>query len=206
MNYDLHHLTQDNSQKVIGPIQDDEALFLYSIIVGMRLKTVFEIGGLSGYSAANFLAAVGQTGRVFTVDINPVQSRSPNHICIQKDVRQICHADLNYSHIDMIFFDCHMYDEQMIAYHNLSACGAIDDSTVIALHDTNLHYEGFLTEGCRYTQITDGYIHQPVERRMVNTFSDLGYDAFYLHTSRDRHSLEFPFRHGVTVMNKRQRL
>ena len=206
MNYDLCHLTQDSSQRVIGPIQDDEALFLYSIIVGMKLKTVFEIGGLSGYSAANFLAAVGQTGRVFTVDINPVQSRGRNHICIQKDVREITHKDLDYSHIDMIFFDCHMYDEQMTAYHNLLACGAIDDNTVIALHDTNLHYEEFLIEGSGYTQISEGYMHQPVERQMVNTFSSLGYDAFYLHTTPDKHSREFPFRHGVTVMNKRRTL
>lgn len=84
MKYDLDHLTQDNNQVVVGPIQDDEALFLYSIIVGMKLKTVFEIGGLSGYSATNFLAAVGETGKVFTVDINPVQSKGKNHICIQK--------------------------------------------------------------------------------------------------------------------------
>jgi hypothetical protein len=206
MKYDLSHLTQDTSQKVIGPIQDDEALFLYSIIVGMKLKTVFEIGGLSGYSASNFLAAVGDDGRVFTVDINPVESRGHNHICIQKDAREITYADLNYSHIDLIFFDCHMYEEQMQTYHTLLNCGAINDATIIALHDTNLHYQKFLVHECVYTQTVNGYAHQPVERQMVNTFSDLGYDAFYLHTTQDKHSSQFPFRHGVTVMNKRQRL
>jgi len=206
MKYDLNHLTQDPQQAVVGPIQDDEALFLYSIIVGMKLKTVFEIGGLSGYSATNFLAAVGETGRVFTVDINPVESRGENHICIQKNVCEISHEDLGYSHIDLIFFDCHMYKEQMTAYHKLLSYGAITDLTIIALHDTNLHYKEFLISECNYIEEIDGYSHQPVERQMVNTFSSLGYDAFYLHTTCDKHSSEFPFRHGVTVMNKRQKL
>ena len=42
-----------------GPLcaQDDEALLLYAITRGMRCRTVVEIGGLSGYSGRNFLAA-----------------------------------------------------------------------------------------------------------------------------------------------------
>ncbi len=44
--YDLDHLIQTNKQDVIGPIQDDEALLLYSIVKGMRLNRVLEIGGL----------------------------------------------------------------------------------------------------------------------------------------------------------------
>lgn len=99
-----------------------------------------------------------------------------------------------------------MYDEQMQTYYKLLNCGAITGSTIIALHDTNLHYKEFLIPECKYTEVVDGYIHQPVERQMVNAFSSLGYDAFYLHTTRDKHSLEFPFRHGVTIMNKRQKL
>jgi hypothetical protein len=204
MKYNLSHLTQDADQRVVGPIQDDEALFLYSIIVGMKLKTVFEIGGLGGYSATNFLAAVGDDGHVFTVDINPVESKGANHTCIQKSVGEITHADLNYSHIDLIFFDCHVYEEQMAVYHRLKKCNAITDTTIIALHDTNLHYPEFFSS--ELSAQTSGIEHQPVERQMVNTFSSLGYDAFYLHTTRDKHSLQFPFRHGVTVMNKRQRL
>ena len=57
VNYDLTHLTQNENQRVLGPIQDDEALFLYSIIRGCRLERILEIGGLNGYSARNFLKA-----------------------------------------------------------------------------------------------------------------------------------------------------
>lgn len=42
-------------------LQDDEALFLYSIVYGMRMSSVLEIGGLRGYSAQNFLQAMKPT-------------------------------------------------------------------------------------------------------------------------------------------------
>ena len=58
VKYDLSHLSQPENQNVSGPIQDDEALFLYSIIRGCRLERILEIGGLSGYSAKNFLQAL----------------------------------------------------------------------------------------------------------------------------------------------------
>ena len=41
--YDLTHLNQPSNQFVLGPIQDDEALFLYSIIRGSRLKYILEL-------------------------------------------------------------------------------------------------------------------------------------------------------------------
>ena len=72
VNYDLKHLTQNDDQRVLGPIQDDEALFLYSVIRGSRMRRVLEIGGLSGYSATNFLAAMCASGpgaMLYTVDI-----------------------------------------------------------------------------------------------------------------------------------------
>jgi predicted O-methyltransferase YrrM len=58
--FDLSHLVQPRSQAVGGPIQDDEALLLYAIVRVMRLRTILEIGGLDGYSARNFLKAVGK--------------------------------------------------------------------------------------------------------------------------------------------------
>ena len=58
VKYDLSHLTQSEDQNVGGPVQDDENLFLYSIIRGCRLSRILEIGGLDGYSAKNFLQAM----------------------------------------------------------------------------------------------------------------------------------------------------
>lgn len=46
--YNLEHLTQEDRQEVSGPIQDDEALFMFAIIRGMQIETVLEIVGLNG--------------------------------------------------------------------------------------------------------------------------------------------------------------
>ena len=70
--YNLEHLIQTKEQKVIGPIQDDEALLLFALIKTCLIKNVIEIGGLNGYSANNFLEAVGDNGSVITIDINLV--------------------------------------------------------------------------------------------------------------------------------------
>jgi predicted O-methyltransferase YrrM len=197
--YDLSHLQQFDDQFVIGPIQDDEALFLYATIRGIRIKTVLELGGLDGYSARNFLKAVGSDGRVFTCDIHPVAQQAPNHHVIIKDCTQLTPDDLLGAQPGLIFFDCHEYDAQIACFHRLLEHNLITDSTVLALHDTHLHPEKYVdwaypTEG--------GFVHQAVERRMVMYFAELGYHAFMLHTHPSAHSPTFPFRHGVTLMQK----
>ena len=87
VKYNLEHLTQNDSQNVLGPIQDDEALFLYSIIRGNRLSRILEIGGLAGYSAKNFLQALslGKNGILYTCDLNPVPVLAENHKVIIKN-------------------------------------------------------------------------------------------------------------------------
>ena len=196
--YNLDHLTQEESQAVAGPVQDDEALFLYSVIRGMRLKTVFEIGGLSGYSAINFLRAVGDDGTVYTCDINPVPIMGPNHRFIHKSAVEVEPADLEHPTLDLIFFDCHLYEIQMALFSRFKAWGIIDDHTVIALHDTNTHPSPAPSN----YPTSQGYVHQPVERRMVNDFVQMGYHSFSLHTRLHRHSAKFPYRHGVTLMSR----
>lgn len=197
--YNLQHLTQEADQRVIGPIQDDEALFLYSVIRGMRIKTVLEIGGLNGYSSKNFLEAVGSDGKVFTCDINPVPVLADNHIFLHKNAVHITPEDFNFEEIEMLFFDCHDYDVQMSVFNNLLSCGSINDNTVISLHDTNTHVQNFTN----WSKLTDqGWVHQSVERRMVNDLVELGWSPFCLHTKPCKHGDSLPFRHGITIMTK----
>lgn len=202
--YDLSHLTQDERQFVCGPIQDDEALFLYSIIKGMRIKRVLEIGGLSGYSAKNFLQAVGVDGTVYTCDINPVPILSDNHIFLHKNALDITLEDISFEPLEMIFFDCHDYHCQMSIYRKFLELGIINDDTVIALHDTNTHPQELYSLGfsvwCYPTE--QGWVHQSAERMMVNDLVKEGWHPFCLHTKLSKHSEEFPFRHGMTVMTK----
>lgn len=196
--YNLSHLTQEDNQKVGGPIQDDEALFLYSIIRGMRIKTVFEIGGLFGYSAKNFLEAVEEDGYVFTCDVNPVPTFGRNHIFLHKNALDITKDDFYGKIIELMFFDCHDYDVQMEVLNRFSKYNIINDSTVLAFHDTNTHPAQFFPS----YKNEEGWVHQTAERKMVNTLYDQGWHPFCLHTKHSKHSPEFPFRHGITVMSK----
>ena len=137
-NYDLSHLTQGDMQMVMGPIQDDEALFLYSIIKGMRLKTIMEIGFGDGYSAKNFLKAVGNDGLVISIDNGDwVYNIQENHIGICKDAGLVEKEDLPVDKLDMIFFDCHNYECQISLFDKLRTANIITNKTVLALHDTN---------------------------------------------------------------------
>jgi predicted O-methyltransferase YrrM len=200
VKYDLSHLTQPDEQAVFGPIQDDEALFLYAAIRGLRVKTVFEVGGLHGYSAENFLKAVGDDGLVFTCDFEPVPKRAKNHVVIQKDAAALTAADLRNKKIELVFFDCHDYEVQMAVFDRLLKKKLIDDETILALHDTNLHPAHIIVHA--YELPGGGWVHQPAERRMVNEFAARGYHAFSLHPKLDKHSKRFPFRHGLTLMQK----
>jgi predicted O-methyltransferase YrrM len=201
MHYDLTHLNQSH-QNVWGPIQDDEALFLYSIIRGMRIERILEIGGLSGYSGLNFLQAVKYTdkGIVYTCDINQVPKLAKNHKVIIKNALNITLDDLDNLPIELIFFDCHDM-VQMYIFHHLVKNGLITDKTVLALHDTNLHYSPYNRWG-PFIEKENGYAHQTVERNMVNIFKDLGYDIFSISTDQTKHSNEFPIRHGISVCQK----
>lgn len=205
VNYNLDHLTQPDNQRVLGPIQDDEALFLYSIVRGMRLNRVLEFGGLSGYSATNFLRAMDKVdGILYTVDLNPVPVRGPNHKVIVKNALNMTAADVDSKPLDLVFFDCHDM-VQMDIYHRFVEQGIINDATVLALHDTNLHYAPYNVWG-PFVATEGGYAHQPVERRMVNAFKDMDYNVFLLHTTKDKHSADFPFRHGVAICQKFKKL
>jgi hypothetical protein len=204
VKYNLDHLTQKKEQRIAGPIQDDEALFLYSIIRGSRLSRILEIGGLGGYSATNFLAALdyGKPGILYTCDINPVNKMGPNHKIITKNVVHLTNGDVDNLPLDLVFFDCHNM-LQMDMYHNFLRSGMITNNTIIALHDTNLHYPyPSFQPGGIYIEKENGYADQPVERKMVNIFKTLGYDIFSISTDQTKHDDSFPFRHGVTICKK----
>lgn len=205
--YDFSHLVQPLDQTVGGPVQDDEALLLYAVVRTMRLRRVLELGGLSGYSARNFLAALSWDvdTAVYSVDLNPVPSLAPNHFTICKDAALIEAADVHARPLDLVFFDCHVYDAQIALFVRLVQSGLITDATIIALHDTNLHPKKF-ADWCYPIQDADGstgFVHQPVERRMVNALrKELGYDVFCAHPDLARHDARLPYRHGLTLMKK----
>ena len=202
--YDLVHLNQDPSQKVTGPIQDDEALFMYSLIRGNRMERVLEVGALFGYSGRNFLAALEYTpkGKLYSLDLYPPPILGTNHKTIIKDIALLEPSDVDNLPLDLVFFDCHC-EAQKDAFLNLVKWGLVTNETVVALHDTNLHFDPWTHPSASHCERTEGgVVHQPVEREMRRWFKELGYQVFSIRTTRDKHSADFPWRHGLTVCQK----
>jgi len=204
VHYDLSHLTQQPDQSVLGPVQDDEALVMYAMIKGMRSRRVLEIGGLGGYSATNFVRAIdhgdGTRGTVYTVDLNRVPQVAGNHVCIRKDAADVSAADVDNEPLDVVFFDCHEYDAQMAMFVRLCKERMITDDTVLLLHDTNLHPIRTVPWA---REVEGGFVHQSVERDMVNQFKDsFGYDCVSIRTRKAVHNDFLPYRHGLTICQK----
>lgn len=204
--YQLDHLTQNADQRVGGPIQDDEALTLYGLVRVMRMRRVLEVGGLSGYSARNFLTALGDEAgaAVYTVDIHPVPSQAPHHHVLTKDCGKVMPQELHGEPLDLIFFDAHVLEPQMKLLARLEEARMLLPHTVIALHDTNLHPR----KGPAWSYplfengVEVGYVHQAVERQMVNRLRQAGWDAICLHMGRDRSDERLNARHGLTLMQR----
>lgn len=197
MNYNLNHLTQPSSQDLLGPIQDDEALVLFSIIRTSRLKRIVEIGGLSGYSAKNFLEAT-DGGTVITIDINSVPNMGVGHNTIIKSAADVNKEEIG-ERVDMVFFDCHHFEASLSFFNNMIEGGIIDDDTILVLHDTNLHYNKITGDSFHNGE---GWVHQVAERDLTNHFFDLGYQVLSLGTKPHSHNETFPYRHGLTICNK----
>ena len=217
--YELSHLVQEPSQKVGGPVQDDEALFLFGIVRGMRMRAVLEVGGLAGYSALNFARSLApdEKGLVVTIDIKPVRKVADNHETLQKDAGEVGARDLSpllAKHslplrFDLVFFDAHVYDEQTRLLKNLREAGMIDDKTVLAFHDTCpaipelamtvTHSDAELK---RNADGEEEIFSFPEERQMIEDLRG-EYHVFNLHPRREYMNGKFPFRHGVTVLQKK---
>ena len=210
--YELSHLAQPPSQYVGGCVQDDEALLLFAVVRGMRMRAILEVGGLSGYSALNFARALppGEGGFIATVDINPVRKAASCHESLQKPAGEVTADDLaplfaKYGlppRLDLIFFDAHVYEEQTRLLATLKSAGIADGKTVIALHDTCPHPKAFHTadQPVRLPNGDEGFVGFPQEMHMVEDLKAAGYCAFQLHPRREHIGGEFEFRHGITLM------
>jgi hypothetical protein len=207
--YDLGHLSQPGHQRVVGPIQDDEALLLYALVRVMRMRRVLEVGGLAGYSARNFLQAMdGDDGvTMYTVDLSPVPSISPWHYTIQRDCGSLQPADVHNLPLDLVFFDAHVVAPQLQLLARLESFGLVHANTVLALHDTDLHIEPVRQNPpVRDTDGQVGFVHQAAEREMVNRLRRQGWDALCFHMPLERCDERLGVRHGLTLMRKFQHL
>lgn len=192
MNYDLSHLTQ-STRRVYGPVQDDEALLLYALVLCMGVRTVLEVGGQTGYSARNFLAAGAE---VFTIDVVPVPVLSDRHHVILADVGSVPLDGLPAA--GLVFLDAHDEEKQWQFVAAATAAGVVTDATTLVVHDTGLHAQRFVD----WAVPCDGrWAHQPADRRLVNRLADAGWQSIHVHDDVANEP-----RHGLTILQRPRRL
>jgi predicted O-methyltransferase YrrM len=203
--YDLSHLNQLGHQRVVGPVQDDEALLLYATVRVMRMRRILEVGGLAGYSARNFLQAMQGDAHIamYTVDVNPVPSLAPEHHVIVRDCGELQPEDVHGAALDMVFLDAHVVEPQLRLIQRLEAHQLLHRHSVIALHDTNLHR----VTNDDVTALTDsdgeiGWPHQKAERQIVNALHQAGWQALNFHMPLARSDDLLGYRHGLTLMRR----
>ena len=119
---DFAHLGRQGwKQGVIGPMQDDEALLLFGLVRASHVCRILEIGGLDGFSARNFLAALRPKNqphpdkanerravaapkaacRLYTIDRRKVDRLSAEHVVLTKDARDFNASDIGNQRIDL---------------------------------------------------------------------------------------------------------
>lgn len=139
-----------------GPIQRDEAMFLYSLVKMIRPETIVEFGLQFGLSAYNFVLAKDNFCHYYGFDIE--------EWCIQK-CWKLCQnqpntrftklncLDFNSRHIDerkidLVFFDCaHHVEINKSTIANILPC--MSDDGIFIIHDTGI----FSTESRQYFPI-----------------------------------------------------
>jgi len=205
-SYYLKHLRRF-SDYVVGPIQRDEALFLYALVKMVDPKTIVEFGFYKGASATNFLKAMSSDARLYSYDISNASMRFAGKIrdsrfrFILKSLTAFVPSDTDNRPIDLAFFDAsHDFDLNVAAFEKVKGC--LNERGLVVVHDTGAHYvdsnrcqtpTGYFLGG----QPDAGYIHQPNERKFVNYIrkSDQNFEQIHLHCTTK-------FRHGLTVLQR----
>jgi len=149
LHYELFHLERDNKPR-LGPVQDDEALLLYSLVRALRPRTIVEFGTSNGFSALNWMHAIAEDpdARVFSYDILPypaaraLEDSDPRFFFHQKSQADFEPADVDGRPIDVAFFDAgHLIEYSLKAFERLRP--ALAPNALVAVHDTGLHVRDF---------------------------------------------------------------
>lgn len=208
MNMNLENLMSENCLML-----EQEILFLSGLISSLNPKTIVELGGGGiGTSSMVFLNAIQKRkdSKVYSIDICEMIKRGDNHILIQKNCADVECEELDNSHIDILFFDAHVIWPQFDFYHKMVESKLITEKTILILHDTNYFYEPytskFMSSNPNFPGIETekGYVHQAVERTLVNYFKLQGYDIFSLKTKPENHNENYEFLYGLSVCQKFQ--
>lgn len=203
---DISHLTLF-SEVADGPIQREEALFLYSLLRVVRPRTAVEIGFLHGRSALNFLCALDADAHLYSFDIAPgdeareLFAHDSRFTYRMRSQDQLTREDIDGREADFVFLDAsHELDLNRKTFSRLLPLMVPD--AILAVHDTGTIPRRFVRANHYFNESTVGWIGDerevvPDERAFVNWLLDEHpeFSQVHLHARRT-------VRCGITVLQR----
>jgi len=140
-------------KQLVGPVHDDEALFLFSLTRMLYPQTIVEFGFRTGHSAFNFIQAAVPGCKIFSYDIWWV-SEEIAHRCfghfkqfrfIRKSQEEFAPGDIDNRKIDLCFMDAshntalNLQTLELIRPH-------LAEQAIVAVHDTGVWHKEFFKE------------------------------------------------------------
>ncbi len=214
--YDISHL-KAFTELANGPIQSDEALFLYSLVRVMRPKVIVEFGFFNGNSANNFLKALPKDSMLYSFDCEKTCEEKAREIkdsrfkFVLKRQQDLTLSDIDGHTIDLLFIDAsHDCDLNIILFEKVKMM--LSPNAIVAIHDTGTWNKSLLTtehsEWKRHINNIEQseprahvnaieFAHQPDERRFTNYLKVLYPEFQQIHF----HTLNTT-RHGLTILQR----
>ena len=206
-----------NNSIACGPLQKDEAVFLFGLISCIKPKCILELGFHKGHSALALLNALDSDSAFTTIDIDPnclkifaekFSNRFKNARMIINDMSVVnFNSFFRSNEIDFVFFDAvHDLELNIKTYLNLKPY--LTSDCIIVIHDTGLWFEKYMEE-VHYSVLKnikskkvleDAFAHQLDERLFVNYLvSKEQYNTFHIHSKNT-------IRHGITCLHKQNEI
>lgn len=214
---DLSHISFYTDEIAIGPVQQPEALLLFSIVKTVNPKTIVEFGFYRGHSAFNFLQALAPDAALYSYDISEESKmialkyfpRVSNFFYINKSQEDFSHSDIHNRTIDLVFFDA-SHDLESNKKTFIAIKNYLSDEAIICIHDTGLwnkdlftasHYKFVKDKGEKFWITDKFYAHQNDERKFVNWILDNypSFQAIHFHSVRS-------LRHGLSILQAQRKL
>jgi predicted O-methyltransferase YrrM len=205
---DISHLSAF-SEVADGPVQRDEALFLYSLLRVVRPRTAIEIGFLNGRSALNFLCGLDADARLYSFDIDEncaelardLFGNEPRLTFRTRSQADLTPDDIDGRPADFVFLDAsHELDLNQRTFRRLLPLMARD--AILAVHDTGTVPRRFVRAGHYWLDSEVGWIADerevmPGERAFLNWVLEEHpeFSQVHFHSSRT-------VRCGITLLQR----
>ncbi len=205
---DISHLAIF-SEVADGPVQREEALFLYSLLRVIRPETVVEIGFLNGRSALNFLCGLDSDAHLYSFDLDKVCAarardlfgHDPRFTFRIRSQAELTTDDIDGREADFVFLDAsHDLDLNRETFRRLLPLMAPD--AILAVHDTGTVPRRFVLPGHYWLESGFGWIGDerevmPGERAFLNWLHDEHPEFSQVHFHSRR-----TVRCGVTLLQR----